>query len=47
VRYQLSENVAATAAYERYQMNGIGSDQAPSEAYMAANIWTFGFTAEF
>jgi hypothetical protein len=47
MRYQISGTIAATAAYERYQMTGVGSDQAPAAAYMTANIYTLGFTAEF
>lgn len=47
LRYRLSENCSLWAAYERYEMSGRGSHQAPSEAYPSANIWTFGCTIEF
>ncbi len=47
MRYQITGTMAATATYERYQMTGVGSDQAPSAAYMTANIYTLGLTAEF
>ncbi len=46
-RYRLSENVSLSAAYERYQMSGSGSNRAPAEAYPTANIWTFGVTIQF
>ena len=47
MRYQISDNFAASASYEYYSMSGHGSDQAPSQAYVEADIWTFGFKAEF
>ena len=47
VRYQINENVAMSAAYEHYSMTGQGSAQAPSQAYIDADIWTFGFNAKF
>lgn len=46
-RFQINESIAATATYEFYQMNGVGSEQAPSAAYMTAHIYTLGITAEF
>lgn len=48
LRYQFNENFAATAAYERYSMNGKGgSDSAPDSAYIDANMFTVGISAEF
>lgn len=46
-RYQVTENIALTAAFELYDMTGIGSRQAPAEAYPTASIWTFGVVIEF
>ncbi len=46
-RYRVSENVAFTAAYELYDMNGTGSNQAPAAAYPTASMWTFGATIQF
>lgn len=47
LRYQFSENISASAAYEYYSMTGQGSDQAPAQAYATADIWTFGLSAKF
>ncbi|HCC20945.1 MAG TPA: hypothetical protein DEP88_06825 [Verrucomicrobiales bacterium] len=47
LRYEISENISMSAAYEYYTMSGQGSDQAPSQAYMDADIWTFGLNAKF
>lgn len=47
LRYQINDNFSATAAYERYSMVGSGSNTAPDQAYMQANIWTFGVSAAF
>jgi len=47
--YQFNETFAASAAYERYVMNGTGSgsEQSPGPAYPSADIWTFGVSARF
>ena len=49
LRYRFNDHFSASAAYERYVMNGTGnsSDQAPGFAYPDADIWTFGVSAEF
>ncbi len=47
LRYQITDNVSASASYERYTMNGVGSDSSPSQSYPDANIWTFGLSAQF
>lgn len=46
-RLRLSENLSLSATYERYEMTGVGGDQAPSQAYPTANMWTFGVTFLF
>lgn len=46
-KWKINDIVSATAAYERYEMNGQGSDTAADAAYITANIWTFGVNAEF
>lgn len=47
--YHFNEVITASAAYERYSMSGTGSDssQSQDEAYIDADIWTFGVSAEF
>ena len=47
--YQFNDIFAATAAYERYVMSGTGSasDRSQDEAYISADIWTFGISAKF
>jgi hypothetical protein len=49
LRYKLTDNLSASAAYECYVMSGIGSasERSPEQAYSSANIWTFGISAEF
>ncbi len=49
LRYKIGPVVTASAAYERYVMNGNGSssDRAPGQAYVSADIWTFGLGASF
>ena len=47
LRCLITDNLTATAAYERYVMKGVGDDTAPSEAYPSANIFTFGVSLEF
>lgn len=47
LRYQLTENLSLSAAYEHYDMSGWGSHQAPAAAYPTADMWTFGLTLEF
>ncbi len=46
-RLRLSENLSLSATYERYEMTGIGGDQAPAQAYPTASMWTFGVTFLF
>lgn len=46
-RLRLSENLFLSATYERYEMTGIGGDQAPAQAYPTASMWTFGVTFLF
>ncbi len=47
--YRITANFSATAAYERYVMNGTGgaAGRAPDAAYASADIWTFGVQATF
>jgi len=49
LRYEFNDHISATAAYERYIMNGTGSatDRAPDSSYPSANIWTVGISAQF
>lgn len=49
LRYKFTDNLSASAAFERYVMSGMGSasDRSPEQAYASANIWTFGVSAEF
>ena len=47
LRYQISENIAMSAAYEYYTMSGQGGDQSPDASYIDADIWTLGFNAKF
>ncbi|RYD28476.1 MAG: DUF3570 domain-containing protein [Verrucomicrobiaceae bacterium] len=47
LRCELGENVVFTAAYERYAMNGTGSDTAPSDSYPSANMITLGLHLNF
>jgi len=46
-RWQINENLSASIAYEYYSMSGRGSNKAPSQAYLDADIWTFGLSAKF
>ncbi len=46
-RYQITKNIALSAAFEHYAMSGEGADSAPSEAYPTASMWTFGATFLF
>ncbi len=46
-RYNFTENIAASVAYEHYDMTGIGGDQAPAAAYPTASMWTFGVNFTF
>ena len=41
-RYNFTENIAASVAYEHYDMAGISSNQAPAAAYPTASMWTLG-----
>jgi hypothetical protein len=47
--YQFNDNFSATAAYERYVMSGTGSasNRSQDDAYISADIWTFGISAKF
>ncbi len=47
--WHINDTFSASAAYERYIMNGSGSapDQAPGQAYPSADIWTIGVSASF
>ncbi len=47
LRYQITDRFSASACFERYSMSGSGGDSAPEQAYMDANIWTFGVSAQF
>ncbi|HEX2747448.1 MAG TPA: DUF3570 domain-containing protein, partial [Verrucomicrobiales bacterium] len=49
LRYKINDTFSATAAYERYEMTGSGGAgrTAPEQAYIDANMWTFGISAEF
>ncbi len=49
LRYHFTDNLTASAAYERYVMTGSGSasDRAPEQSYISADIWTIGLTATF
>ena len=49
LRWKFNETFSAAATYERYEMSGLGADyeRAPSEAYVDADMWTFGITAQF
>ena len=47
LRYQFNDHFAVNAAYERYMMDGSGSDSAPDLAYPSANIWTVGVNFDF
>ncbi len=49
LRYQFSDVLSASAAYERYVMDGTGgaSGQSQDEAYVTADILTLGLRAEF
>jgi hypothetical protein len=46
-RLQINETLAASLSYEHYQMTGSGSNTAPSQAYISADIWTFGLNLTF
>jgi hypothetical protein len=46
-RLRLSENISLSATYERYEMTGVGGDQAPAQAYPTASMWTFGVSFLF
>lgn len=46
-RLRLTENISLSATYERYEMTGVGGDQAPAQAYPTASMWTFGVSFLF
>ncbi|MEQ1749987.1 MAG: DUF3570 domain-containing protein [Prosthecobacter sp.] len=46
-RYRFTENIAASIAYEHYDMTGIGGKQSPAAAYPTANMWTLGLNFQF
>ena len=47
--FRFNDHFSATASYERYVMEGSGSSsgQSPDQAYIEADIWTFGVHATF
>lgn len=47
--YRFNDHFSATASYERYVMDGTGSSsaQSPHQAYISADIWTFGLHTAF
>lgn len=49
LRYKFNDTFSATAAYERYEMSGNGGADrsAPDQAYINADLWTFGISAQF
>jgi hypothetical protein len=47
MRYEITDQLSATASYERYTMAGAGSASSSSASYPDADIWTFGLTAQF
>lgn len=49
VNWRINDHFTASAAYERYVMDGTGgrNDVSPDAAYPSADIWTFGIQAEF
>jgi hypothetical protein len=49
LRWVITENFSATAAYERYEMSGLGGafERSPDQAYIDADMWTVGFSARF
>lgn len=46
-RLRLTKNLNASLTYEHYDMSGIGSDQAPAQAYPTASMWTLGLNFLF
>ncbi|GEP40731.1 DUF3570 domain-containing protein [Brevifollis gellanilyticus] len=46
-RLRLTKNLNASLTYEHYDMSGIGSDQAPDQAYPTASMWTLGLNFLF
>ena len=49
LRYKFNDTFSASATYERYEMTGRGGDaqRAPAAAYIDADIWTVGISADF
>jgi hypothetical protein len=49
LHWVINDTFTATAAYERYEMSGRGdaSERSPDQAYIDADMWTFGISAEF
>lgn len=49
LRYEFNDVLSASAAYERYVMQGTGShsEHSPDQSYPSADIWTFGINAKF
>jgi hypothetical protein len=45
--YRFADNLAVSAAYERYVMNGVGNETSPSVSYPSAHIFTLGASLEF
>jgi hypothetical protein len=49
LHFRINDTFTATAAYERYEMSGRGNamERSPAQAYIDADMWTFGVSAEF
>lgn len=47
MRYEITDQLSASASYERYTMAGAGSESSSASSYPDADIWTFGLTAQF
>ena len=47
VHCQLNETFSINASYERYDMQGWGSNAAPAGEYPDADMWTFSVGAQF
>ena len=45
--YTINTHFSLNASYERYSMNGVGGNQAPSSSYPSANIWSLSAFAKF
>jgi hypothetical protein len=49
VHWKINDMFTANAVYERYEMSGSGSasEHSPPEAYIDADMWTFGISMHF